>query len=291
MLQQFFKSLFNIIIGVAIGIPLFFYPYLYGFQDHLLFYPQPLSAQEQAALARAYPGTEVRFSAADGTVLHGWLRRDQTDAPLLIYFGGNAEEVSWLLAETLPGWSLLLMNYRGYGGSAGRPSEQALFSDALELYDHFGADAPAVALMGRSLGTGVAVYVAHQRPVKALVLVTPYDSIRAVAQRIYPFVPVSWLLKHPFDSLARAADIRAPMLAMIAAQDEIIPPRHADTLIAAWGGSVQVQRYPHADHNSIASEPDYWLTILAFLNAALETSAASTENSAYLNLSHRTQQI
>jgi uncharacterized protein len=272
MIGALLRSIRNIILGVVVGIPLLLYPYLYLFQERLLFYPVPLSENERVTLARAYPKAELEIRALDGTRLHGWIYPAPTQpAPLLIYFGGNAEELSWLLPYSVPGWSLVLINYRGYGQSGGAPSEQALFQDALSIYDHFSPQATAVAAMGRSLGTGVAVYLASQRPLNALVLVSPYASIRAVAEEIYPFVPVRWLLKHPFDSLARAPALKTPMLALIAEHDDVIATHHSHTLLNAWGGSVTVKSYPHADHNSIINEDDYWAVIHTFLQHHIST--------------------
>ena len=89
---------------------------------------------------------------------------------------------------------------------------------------------------GPDLGGGVAVHLAAERPLVGVVLVTPFDSLTAVAQRHYPWLPVRWLLNHPFDALARAPSIRTPMLCLVAGSDRIIPPAHAARLFAAWGG-------------------------------------------------------
>jgi fermentation-respiration switch protein FrsA (DUF1100 family) len=239
------------------------------FQDNLIFHPQPLVGSGPPSR----PGLEaVEVVAADGPRLRGWLvKASATRSPLLIYFGGNAEEVSWLVDEgpRLGGWSLLLINYRGYGRSQGRPGERALFADALRLYDWVRARpdvAPErVAAMGRSLGGAVAVHLAAERPLAGVVLVTPFDSLTAVGQRHYPWLPVRWLLSHPFDALGPAPSIRTPMLCLAAGNDRIIPPAHAARLYAAWGGPKRWVEFPGADHNDIAAEPGYWPAIADFL--------------------------
>src|SRR5262249_19315765 len=157
-----------------------------------------------------------------------------------LYFGGNAEEVSWLVetAPPLGAWALLLVNYRGYGRSEGRPGERALFADALLLHDWARGrpevDRSRIAAMGRSLGPGVAVHLAAERALAGVVLVSPFDSLTAVAQRHYPWLPVRWLLRHPFDSLARAPSIQTPLLCLTAGRDTIVPPAHSARLCAAW---------------------------------------------------------
>lgn len=252
------------LVGV-VGVPAM----MAFFQDRLIFQPQPLMGSGPPSR----PGLEaVEIAAADGLRLRGWLvKASRGAAPLLIYFGGNAEEVSWLVDEAprLGGWALLLVNYRGYGRSEGHPGERALFADALRLYDWARARPDVatgrVAAMGRSLGGAVAVHLAAERPLAGVVLVTPFDSLTAVGQRHYPWLPVRWLLSHPFDALSRAPAIRTPMLCLVAGSDQIIPPVHAARLHAAWGGPRRWVEFSGADHNDIAAEPGYWPAIADFL--------------------------
>ena len=202
--------------------------------------------------------------------------RRTTPAPLVIYFGGNAEEVSWMLEDVgnpasgiTPGIGWLLIDYRGYGGSGGAPSETALVADALAWYDHAArqpeVDRERIFAFGRSLGSGVAVQLAAQRALRAVVLVTPFDSLAAVAKRHYPYLPVGWMLKHRFESDARAASIDAPLLAVIAGSDQVIPPLHGERLLAAWRGPKREVRIAGADHNDIQDFDEYWKSIRAFI--------------------------
>jgi len=191
---------------VALGFPVL----IYFLQERLIFFPQPLAEDPLKANTGAAI-EEVSLMTSERVRLHGWLVRAAaapTPAPLLIYFGGNAEEVSWLAqtADRYAGWSLLMLNYRAYGRSEGKPGEAALFADALQIYDYAVSRAAAgrVAVMGRSLGSGVAVYLATQRPIAGVILVSPYDSVESVARGVYPFLPIGLMLKHRFDSLARA---------------------------------------------------------------------------------------
>jgi len=248
-------------------------------QDRMLFLPQPLTTDELRAIAARYPrAQEVRLPSDNGVALHGWFLKSAEHAapraPLLIYFGGNAEEVSWLLGEAprFAGWSLLLMNYRGYGGSGGRPGEAALYADGLRAYDHALARAdvePAgIVLMGRSLGAAVAVHVAARRSVRAVLLVSPLDSVTELARHHYRFLPVSWLLRHRFESLADASKIDAPLFALVAADDRIIPVLHSRRLFEAWRGPRTWRRVEGADHNDLSDTPEYWRAIGEFLAAA-----------------------
>ncbi|HEY5896715.1 MAG TPA: alpha/beta fold hydrolase [Burkholderiales bacterium] len=261
-------------IGLAIVLAL--HALLYFGQERMIFFRQPLIPEVQAAVRKAVPDAEaLSLATADGERLQGWFVKNGAGsaAQTLLYFGGNAEEVTGfaLDAPELPGVSLALFNYRGYGGSSGDPGERALFADALAIYDYIasrpGVDPKRIVAMGRSLGAGVATYLASQRPVAAVVLVSPYDSFAALARTHYPFVLTGPLLKHPFDAASRARSIDTPMLALIAAEDSVIPPRHAEALVKAWRGPVTSKLIPGADHNDIHAHPDYWPSIRRFLNS------------------------
>jgi len=254
------------LLALVLAVPLA----LYLMQDNLIFLGKPLAEEERQAIAARHPEAADTFlQAADGTRLHAWHIRAAPGAPLVLYFGGNAEEVSWMLDE-LPrrdtGAAWLLIDYRGYGASDGAPSEQALTSDALAWYDRFAATNARIVAFGRSLGSGVAVRLAAERRLDAVVLLAPFDSLREVAQRYYPYLPVRLLLKHPFDSMSYAPRLTAPLLCLVATDDEVIPVEHARRLYQAWGGPKRWVELA-AGHNDIHNHPDYWPSIRAFLAA------------------------
>jgi pimeloyl-ACP methyl ester carboxylesterase len=260
-------AMIKIAAALVVGVPLL----VYLAQDGLIFIRQPVPEARRAEIARNIPQAESVFvNAADGTRVHAW--HYKAGPQLVLYFGGNAEEVSWMLeavrAET-SGVSWLLVDYRGYGQSAGAPSEQALVADALSLYDHMvkllHVDAKRIYAFGRSLGSGVAVALAAQRPLAGLILATPYDSLAAVAKRYYWYVPVDWLLKHRFDSIARAPQLKMPLLCLIATRDEVIPPEHGERLYAAWGGAKKKILLEEAGHNTTDAHPQFWPSIREFL--------------------------
>lgn len=236
---------------------------LYLQQRRLIYYPQftRLAADQ----------TDFAISRPDA-VLRGWtVNPGHRDA--VLYFGGNAEAVEanrGVLAQWLPSRSVYLVAHRGYGASDGEPSEAALLADALAVFDdiagrHTGGD---VAVIGRSLGSGVATYVAAERPVRNLVLVTPFDSLAAVAQSHYPAFPVRLLLKDRYDSVARLPGHHGKLLVLRAGRDAVVPPPHTDRLLAAYKGQAQVVDFPHAGHDDLSSDPSYWPAIRAFLAPA-----------------------
>ena len=238
-------------------------------QDRMLFFPRPSDPRAVAQLLPWQRSIETSQGALSGWVIPA---RDPGNAPLVFYFGGNAEDVSVTAIElsSRANASFVLMDYRGYGASEGTPSETALFADALHVYDtligttvHNGK----VVAFGRSLGSGVGVYLGSRRKIDAMVLVTPYDSIRNVARRHYSWLPVSMLIRHPFDSAVLAPGLHIPALFVVAERDEIIPPTHAQHLADSWGGSTRWVSIDGATHNSIGEQPDYWKSIDDFLNS------------------------
>ena len=177
-------------------------------------------------------------------------------------------------AERYAPFSVAAFNYRGFGLSEGKPGEAALFADAAAIHDHLAArddvDAARIVVMGRSLGSGVAVHLAAERDVAGVVLVSPYDSVRAVAQRVYPVVPVSWILRHPFDSLARAPGLRQPALVLATPGDRTIPVSHSERLHAAWGGRADWVTVDGVGHADIDSADGYWDAVRRFLRPLAE---------------------
>jgi hypothetical protein len=233
--------------------------WLFLTQRSQIYFPTPESAA---------PGAAATWLDRDGVRLKVWTAGGPGPRAL-VYFGGNAEDVASSLPEieaTSPGWTLYLMNYRGYGGSGGMPSEAALYGDALALFDRVRERHPQVAVMGRSLGSAVAIHVASERTVDRLALITPFDSFTSIGEAHFPLFPVRWLLRDRFDAASRAARVRAPVLAVIAGADEIIPRQSADALLAAFApGQARAVVLEGALHNTLGFAPGYLAAIRQFM--------------------------
>jgi pimeloyl-ACP methyl ester carboxylesterase len=232
---------------------------LYLAQDRLLYLPTP---------EVAYPGARalsIERGAASLRVweLHGAAR------PALIYFGGNAEDVGANIADfgaAFPARAVYLVNYRGYGGSTGRPSEAALTADAEAIYDSLRLRHDPIAVIGRSLGSGVAIALAARRPVERLILVTPFDSIASVAADHFPWLPVRALLRDRYDSLRRVGAVHAPTLVVVAEHDEVVYRARSDALIAAIAPALRhTVMVTGATHNDVSLHPLYLHSLSAFL--------------------------
>lgn len=224
---------------------------LFVFQRALIYFPQPRHLGNS--------GTTATLQTPDASLMLTVRTADTSNA--LIYFGGNAEDVSFSLPDlsaAFPGHALYLLHYRGYGGSSGKPSEAALHADALALFDKVHDAHARVTVVGRSLGSSVAIRLASIRPVSRLVLVTPFNSLLELAARQFPFMPVRWLMLDKFESWRYAPVVQVPTTLVVAEHDEIIPAASSLRLLKQF--PMDVARYeviPGTGHNTISNSPAY----------------------------------
>jgi len=233
--------------------------FVYATQRGQIYFPTPESHN---------PPAQALWVDSDGERIKVWVVA-RPESRALLYFGGNAEDVANnidLFAEAFPDRSLYLVNYRGYGGSGGRPSEAGLRADALAIFDHVRRERAEIAVMGRSLGSGVAVQLAAERPVERLVLVTAYDSLVNVAREYFRWLPVGLLLWDRYDSAGRAREIDVPVLIVIAGEDEIIRRARSEALADAFAPEqTQVEVIPDVGHNTLDWSPAYLEAVRRFL--------------------------
>ncbi len=198
--------------------------------------------------------TETRMLAVAGTPVY-FANRERTGPKAMVYFGGNADDVSQTLpplADAFPDHALYLLHYRSYGGTPGQPTETALMADALALFDKAYAEHREVLVVGRSLGTGLAVRVASLRPAARLVLITPYASLVDMAAPRYPYIPVRWLMLDTYDSKDYALGVSAPTLLFAAEHDELIPLTSTRSLLSHFRpGIAQLRIVPGVGHGDI----------------------------------------
>jgi pimeloyl-ACP methyl ester carboxylesterase len=253
----------NSTIGSTLVLALLLYGagclFLYLTQRNFIYYPTPESHNPAAIDLRIPSGEET---------LQVWQLNPGREQAIL-YFGGNAEDVAGntpAFAGTFPDFTVYLVNYRGYGASSGAPTESGLFADAEAVHDQIAKNHRSVHLIGRSLGSGVAVHLASVREVGRLALITPYDSIANVASSAMPIFPVKWLLKDRFDSARLAGKLVNPTLALLAENDRVIPRARSEQLVAAFQPRiVTAVTIPHADHNTIGMLASYWESLKRFM--------------------------
>jgi pimeloyl-ACP methyl ester carboxylesterase len=258
-------SIKRILIMLAVALSILYVSaciLLFAKQRSFLYFPTALSEPR---------GATVVFVESEGERLR-ILNRPADSTNAIILFGGNAEDVTDYLdsfAAAVPKENLFLVNYRGYGGSTGTPSEAGLLVDAVAVYDHVHASFPNVSVVGRSLGTGVAIYLASVRRVDKLILITPYDSIGNVAKKHFPIFPVDLLLEDKFDSSSRVKDVTAKTLVLIAENDRTIPRENTDALVRLFpAGQIVVKTLPGTTHTSITLGNEYAELISQFLAAS-----------------------
>lgn len=237
--------------------------YMWVRQEHFLFKPkhlEPLPEFEKYRWDRKINGVQ----------LQGWFF-DKGSDKTVVYHGGNAEDLAGHCEVLFQGLetNALLVNYRGYGQSEGTPCEKDMIADCIAVLDLFCKEKnvpySSIFLMGRSLGTGVAVQVAAARPdVAGVILVTPYESISAVARFQYPWLPIERLLRHPFRAIDHAPALKLPALVLLAEQDEVIPVESGQRLGDAWNGPKEIITLPMG-HMDINEHPDYFKAINRFM--------------------------
>ena len=239
-----------ILAGIAAFIYIALCLALFLGQRSFIYYPQAKSAADHNTLTLTVDGARVLVNT-----------RPRTGSEAVIYFGGNAEDVARslpTLADAFPERALFALNYRGYGGSTGKPSEAALIADALVLFDRVHTDHPHIVIIGRSLGSGVAVHIASMRPVERLVLVTPYDSLLTVAASQFRYFPLRWLMLDKFESWRYAPKVAAPTNLIAAQNDEVIPRASTESLHAHFPQSLATLTVIRGvGHNNISESPEY----------------------------------
>jgi fermentation-respiration switch protein FrsA (DUF1100 family) len=226
---------------------------LFLFQRELLYHPD--RARPRLGSLAELGVQEVALPTADGLSLLAWYLPPRRDRPVVVYFHGNAGHIGYradrLERFAREGFGALMLEYRGYGGNPGVPTEAGLFADAaaaLRFVEEGGVPGERLSLYGESLGTGVAVWAATQHQVGAVVLESPYTSVAEAARFHYPFVPASWLVMDRYDSLSRIGRVRAPVLMLHGARDGIVPLSLGEALFAAAPEPKQQWIAPRAGH-------------------------------------------
>ncbi len=237
-------------IYIIIGLFLFFR------QRKMIYYPT----------REVQHGFSERVFENDGELIKTIVLNPNQDNAI-IYFGGNAENVvySTLDFQQLISNTVYLVNYRGYSGSTGKPTEQALYSDAIAIYDEINTTHTKISVIGRSIGSGIATYLASQRPISKLMLVTPFDSLQNIAQAQFPIYPSSIILKDKYRSIDRIKDIDSKTLILIAENDQIVPYKNSVKLVNSFPKEqVDVKIIKNRGHNDISNSLEYMDALNSF---------------------------
>jgi len=253
----------------VIGVAALFVLWVRWMEPRMLYYPTRALETTPARLGWRFE--EVRLTAADGTKLHGWLVPANQDSgavhPRLtvLLLHGNAGNISHRLDKLAIlrdlGVDVLILDYRGYGESEGRPGEAGTYLDARAGYEHLvstrGLDPRTIALFGESLGSAVAAHLAAEAEVGGVVLEESFTSVAEVAQGMFPFLPVRWVIRNRYDTLSKIGRVRAPVLILHSREDEYFPFRHAERLAAAAREATVVELRGGHNDAFLVSGPVY----------------------------------
>ena len=264
-------KLLEVVLGILVLYIIILFLF-YLFQNKFLFLPKKISTASFLSIDSTVETIKIRIKDSD--YLRGWLcnKQNREKQKVIIYFGGNGDEVSYLVPQSkqILNWSILLVNYPGYGHSDGKPSENIFFESALKIYDYIvtrnDIDKNNIVIMGRSIGTSVATFLASKRKNKGVILVSPFTSMTKVVNEKFLYLfPINLILKSKFDSKEYAKKVTSPLLCIYGSNDKIIPMRHSKALIKYWGGKVKSNELIGFNHNNLIGSIKLWNSINEFL--------------------------
>lgn len=247
-----------IIAGVIAAVYIIAVGSIYGFQRRLIYFPD---AEHESPSDAGLSGVrEVVLQTPDGERLIAWSAPAAPGRPTLLYFHGNsgtlADRADRIKRFADDGYGVFMMSYRGFSGSTGSPSESAIIADAHLAYDHLrgmGIPERSIVAYGESLGSGVAVQLASDRTVGALVLDAPYTSLPDVGKLIYPYLPVQTFMVDRFESSKHVLKVRAPILIMHGTDDSVVPITLGKALFAVAPEPKEMAVLQGAGHSNIYS--------------------------------------
>ena len=268
----------SVVLGVALAYGVTFLVLWSQLEKRFVFFPvaEMLYTPNDAGLEYE----DVRFQTSDGLTLQGWFipaRANAGSSVTWLWFHGNGGNIGHridelALAHRRTGANIFIFDYRGYGQSEGSPSERGVYLDSRAALGYLAArpdvDRDRIVYQGHSLGAAVAVGLAVAQPPLALVLVSPFASVRDMAQLTLPFPPAAWLVRNHFDSLSRIREVNVPLLVLHGDQDGTVPMSQGRKLFAAANEPKRFQALAGAEHNDtyLAAVEQYWGAIEAFLS-------------------------
>jgi fermentation-respiration switch protein FrsA (DUF1100 family) len=243
-------------------------------EQHLLYFPEPVLVATPAIFDLSYE--EVTFTTSDDIDLHGWFVPGEKKAPVILFFHGNAGNISHRIDNIRHlhklGLNTFIFDYRGYGKSAGTPSEAGLTRDALSALSwlkNSGWQSEKIIYFGRSLGSAVAINLAVNHPPDKLIIETPFTSLREMGRHHYPLLNLTlgWLLRDQFNSLEKIKQIEVPLLIFQGDRDNIVPVDMARRLYTAANEPKNFHLIAGADHNNTYERggENYWQAWRDFL--------------------------
>jgi len=225
---------------------------IFFFQRSLIYFPEYSDlTPEMAGVAEM---KTVLLKTEDGLQIKSWYAPPKVPESLtIVYLHGNAGHIGYRAALVKPylnvGYGVFLLTYRGYSGNPGKPSEEGLYADARAALEFL--KGKSVVLFGESIGSAVAIQMALEYDVKAIILQSPFTSLADVGAYHYPFLPVKWLLRDEFQSLEKAPKVHIPVCIIHGQNDGIIPKEMALKLFSAFSEPKTLLLVPYSGHNDL----------------------------------------
>ncbi len=248
-MRKFFKEMTIFILGVYV----LFTAYMYAFQRNYIYFP---SAETFTFSA---PATKINVKTADGLNIKGTYIPPLEQMPVILFFHGNKGTLSSRTHKSdiykQQGYGVLMAEYRGYGGNAGKPTEEGLYSDARAYIDWLvnqrGVSLERIVLYGESLGTGVVVQMATEYEIKAIILEAAYSSALDVASKTYFLLPLKLMMKDQYQSIRKINKINAPLFMVHGKKDQVTPISLAEKLYAQASEPKELKKILQAGHNNL----------------------------------------
>lgn len=247
-MRRFLVSLVTIYLLVVAG--------MFLLQRHMLYYPN--RNRPNPAMAGLPNLEEITLTTSDGLALLSWYIPAKNNRPTIVYFHGNSGHIGYRANVVAPyvaaGYGILLLEYRGYGGNPGKPTEQGLYTDAqaaLDFLQDKHLQNQCIIVYGESLGSALAVEVATDIPVGGLILQSAFSSVADVAKQHYPFLPVDLLLKDRFDTIGKISQLDVPILFLHGTKDRIVPMKFGKKLYDQANAPKKFIFFRGASHNDL----------------------------------------
>ena len=259
-------------LNIAIVVYLLCGIALYLLQDRFLFHPVALKRNSPYHFSA--PNREINVAADESSNMNvvQFLTNDSLPKGVVLYFHGNRKNIGWYADYasnfTKNGFEVWMVDYPGFGKSTGRLTEQKLYDDAMQLYIMARSKFPAdsIILYGKSLGTGIASWLAARRSCKQLILETPYYSMTSLVQYYLPIYPVNTLLKYKLPVYKYLSLVNAPVTIFHGTKDKVIPYSNAHRLTAAMHSKDRVITIENAGHNNLNDYPQFHNALDSLLN-------------------------
>lgn len=253
--NQLRRSLRDIILGYFLILLM-----MVLFEPHLVYHPLPDGPSDPQEKGAIHFTRKLLANGASPEIVY-WENAAPPKAPTLLYFHGNGgglfTHVAALNLFDKMGLHVIAMEYPGYPGAAGTPSETLIVRDALTLFDHVQQSHPHIIVWGFSIGSGVAAQLVGQREAEAVILEAPFSAAVDRAEELFPYLPVRYVMRNTYDSRKAIAHNHAPLLILHGDADGIIPIAHGRALFAAANEPKQMKEYPGFGHLNLIGSHAY----------------------------------